>query len=115
MWSENAIRTDYLDKRTNLRTLDMRLCAWEVGNLYRAGSLMTVTKQISKFKSDLVGVQEARWDRRGTEPGGKYTCFYGKGKEHRELRTDSIMLMSRQKIQSIIWRAASTGELERLT
>jgi hypothetical protein len=51
---------DSLDKRTKLRKLDLRLGAWEVGSLYRAGSLMTVAKQMSKYKSDLVGVQEAR-------------------------------------------------------
>jgi hypothetical protein len=34
---------------------------------------MTVAKEISKYKSDLVGVQEVKWDRGGTEPAGEYT------------------------------------------
>jgi hypothetical protein len=34
---------------------------------------MTVAKVIIKYKLDLVGVQEVRWDRRGTGPAGKYT------------------------------------------
>jgi hypothetical protein len=33
---------------------------------------MTTTKGISKCKLDLVGVQEVRWDRGGTEPAGEY-------------------------------------------
>jgi hypothetical protein len=45
---------------------------WNVRRLYRAGSLMTVTKEISKYKLDIVGVQEVRWDRGGTEPAGEY-------------------------------------------
>jgi hypothetical protein len=33
---------------------------------------MRVAREISKYK-DLVGVQEVRWDRGGTEPASKYT------------------------------------------
>jgi hypothetical protein len=40
---------------------------------------MKAAKEISKYKLDLVGVHEARWDRGGTDPGGKYTFFNGKG------------------------------------
>jgi hypothetical protein len=36
--------------------------------------------------SDLVGVQEVRWDR-GTKLAGEYTFFYGKGIENHELGT----------------------------
>jgi hypothetical protein len=49
----------------------MRFGTWNVRILYRAGSLVTVAKEISKYKLDLVGVQEVRWDRRGTKPAGK--------------------------------------------
>jgi hypothetical protein len=31
--------------------------------MYRAGSLMTVEKEIPKYKLDLVGVQEVRLDK----------------------------------------------------
>jgi hypothetical protein len=40
--------------------MGMRFGTWSVRNLYRAGSLMTVKKEISKYKLDLVGVQEVR-------------------------------------------------------
>jgi hypothetical protein len=43
---------------------------------------MTVVKEISKYKLDLVGVQEVGWDRGGTEPAGEYTFFYGKENEN---------------------------------
>jgi hypothetical protein len=42
--------TDSLDKRPKLKNMDMRLGAWNVSTLYRAGSLMTVAKEISKYK-----------------------------------------------------------------
>jgi hypothetical protein len=55
--------------------------------MYRAGSLREVAEDISKYKLDLVGVQEVRWDGDGTEPAGEYTFFYGKVNENRELGT----------------------------
>jgi hypothetical protein len=45
---------------------------------------MTVSKEISKYKLDLVAVQEVRWDRCHTEPAGEYIrriyfFFFGTG------------------------------------
>jgi hypothetical protein len=68
-----------LDKCHKLKKMDMRFFAWNVRSLYRAGSLMTVMEVISKFKLDLVGVQEVRWDRGGTEPGDECTFFMERG------------------------------------
>jgi hypothetical protein len=36
-----------------------------------------VAEEISKYKLDLVGVQEVRWGGGGTETAGEYTFFYG--------------------------------------
>jgi hypothetical protein len=69
----------FLEKQPKLRKMDMRSGTWNVRSLYRAGSLMKVAKETSKYKLDLVGVQEVRWDGGGTEPAGEYTFFYGKG------------------------------------
>jgi hypothetical protein len=46
---------------------------------------MTVAKQISKYKLDVVGVQEVRWDRAGTEPTYKYTFSMEGGNDNHEL------------------------------
>jgi hypothetical protein len=67
--------------------MDMRFDKWNVRNLCRAGSLMRVAKQISKYKLDLVGVQEVRRDRGGIDPAGQYIFFNGKGNENHELGT----------------------------
>jgi hypothetical protein len=65
--------------------MDVRFGTWNVRNLHMTGSLMTVAKEISKYKLDTMGVQKVRWDRGTTEPAGKYTFFYEKGNENYEL------------------------------
>jgi hypothetical protein len=67
--------------------MDMRFGLWNVRGLYRAGSLMTVSKELARYKLDLVVVQEVRWEGGGTEPAGEYTFFYGEGNENHELGT----------------------------
>jgi exonuclease III len=54
----------------------MRFATWNVRRVYRAGSLRAVAEEISKYKFDLVGVQEVRWDGDGTEPAGEYIFSY---------------------------------------
>jgi hypothetical protein len=50
---------------------------------------MTVLRELARYKLDLVGVQEVRWEGGGTEPAGDYTFFYGKGNENLELIHDT--------------------------
>jgi hypothetical protein len=45
----------------------------------RAGLFKTMAEEISKYKLDVVGVQDVRWDRGGTEPAGKYTFSMERG------------------------------------
>jgi hypothetical protein len=61
--------------------MDIRFGTWNVRSLYRAGSVVIVSKELSKYKLHLVGVQEVRLEDGGTEPAGEYTFFYGKGNE----------------------------------
>jgi exonuclease III len=65
--------------------MDMRFGTWNVRSMYRACSLRAVTEKISKYKLDLVGVQEVRWEGGGTEQADEYTFFYVKGNESHEL------------------------------
>jgi exonuclease III len=67
--------------------MDMRFGTWNVRSMYRAGSPRAVAEVISKYKLDLVGIQEVRWGGGGTEPADEYTFFYGKGNENHALGT----------------------------
>jgi exonuclease III len=48
------------------RNMDMRFGTWNVRSLYRTGSLMTVSRELSRYRLDLVGMQEVRWEGSGT-------------------------------------------------
>jgi hypothetical protein len=64
----------------------MKFGTWNVRSMYvyRAGSLRAVAEEISKYRLDLMGVQEVRWDGCGTEPAGEYIFFYRKNNENHE-------------------------------
>jgi hypothetical protein len=69
--------------------MDMRFGTWNVRSLYRSSSLKTVARELGKYKLHLllVGVQEVRWDKGGTERAEDYTFFYGAGNEDHQLGT----------------------------
>jgi hypothetical protein len=59
--------------------IDMRFGAWDVMNLCRSGSLTAAAREWARYRLDLVGVQEFRWDKGGTERAGAYICYMEKG------------------------------------
>jgi len=48
---------------------------------------MAEARELARYKLDLVGVQEVRWDKGGTVRAGDYNFFYGKGNENHQLGT----------------------------
>jgi exonuclease III len=67
--------------------MDMRFGTWNVRSLYRSGLLKTVARESRKYNLDLVGVQEVRREKGGTERTEDYTFFYGKGNEDHQTNT----------------------------
>jgi exonuclease III len=65
----------------------MRFGTWNVRSLYRAGSLIAADRELARYKLDLVGVQEVRWDKEGTLKAGVYIFFCGKKNENHQLGT----------------------------
>jgi exonuclease III len=80
---------DSLAKQPKHSKMDMRFGTWNVGSLYRIGSLMTVARELGKYKLDLVGVQEVRWEKGGTERAQDYTFSYGQWNGDHQLGTGS--------------------------
>jgi hypothetical protein len=58
---------DSLAKPTRHRKMDMRFGTWTVRSLNRIGSLKRVARELGKYTLDLVGVQEVRSEKGGTE------------------------------------------------
>jgi hypothetical protein len=54
---------------------------------YRAGSLKAAAGELARYKLDVVGVQEVRWDKGSTARAGDYDFFYEKGNENHQLGT----------------------------
>jgi len=61
------------------------ICTWRVGSLYIAGLLTAAARELARYKLDLVGVQEVRWDKGGMARAG-----------------DCNFSMERKRISSII-------------
>ena len=61
--------------RSKQRKRDMRFGAWNVRSLYKAGSLTAASRELARYKLDLVGMQEVMWDKRGTVRAGDYNFF----------------------------------------
>jgi hypothetical protein len=57
------------------------------GVVYRSGYFKTISKELAKYKLHLVGVQEVRWAKDGTEPAHYCAFFYGNGNADHRLGT----------------------------
>jgi hypothetical protein len=58
--------------------MDMRFGTLNVRSMYRVGSLMKVSRELTRYRLDLVVVQEVTWEGSGTESEGDYIFFYGR-------------------------------------
>jgi hypothetical protein len=56
-------------------------------SLYRVGAIKSVVGELEKYKLDLVGVQEVRWEGEGYQTVDIYTFFYGNGNDNDHLPT----------------------------
>jgi hypothetical protein len=59
-------------------------------SLYMASSSTGAARGLARYKLDLVGVQEVRWDKEGTVKAGDYVSnfFYGKGNDNHQFGTE---------------------------
>jgi hypothetical protein len=78
---EPQTSADSLEKRPEQWNADMRFLLWNVRNLHRRvrGSLMTVSRKLSKYKLDSLGVQKVRWEGLDAETAGEYTFSTQRG------------------------------------
>jgi hypothetical protein len=53
----------------------MRFGTWNVRSLYRVGAIKSVGGELEKYKLDLVGVQDIRWEGEGYKIEYNFTFF----------------------------------------
>jgi hypothetical protein len=63
----------------------MRFGTWNIRSFWRVGAIKSVVGEIEKYKLDLVGVQEVRWEGEGYQIADYCIFFYGKGNVNQEL------------------------------
>ena len=54
-WKDTVVRPEQWER-------NMRFGTWNVMSLCRAGSLTAAARELARYKLDLVGLQEVRWD-----------------------------------------------------
>jgi hypothetical protein len=59
--------------------MDIKLGTWNVRSPHRTGSLKMAAREGGKYKLDLVGVWEVRWEKGGTERAEDYKFLIEKG------------------------------------
>jgi hypothetical protein len=76
---ENRTWKNSYYSRLKRRNMDMRFGTWDIRSLCWPGSITTVSRELSRYRLDLVGVQEVRWEGSGTVPAGEYTFCIERG------------------------------------
>jgi hypothetical protein len=57
----------------------MRSGTWNVRSLCRIGAIKSVVGELEKYKLDLVGIKEIRWEGEGYQTADYYTFSMEKG------------------------------------
>jgi hypothetical protein len=65
----------------------MRFGTWNIKSLCWVGAIKSVVRELEKYKLDLVGVQEVRWEGEGYQTADNCTFLYGKGNVYLQLGT----------------------------
>jgi hypothetical protein len=65
----------------------------------RAGSITAAARELARYKLDLVGVQEVRWDKGGTVRARDYIFLYGNGNEI--IGWEQVLLYTKEKHQQL--------------
>ncbi|XP_026827597.1 craniofacial development protein 2-like [Ooceraea biroi] len=61
---------------------DIRVGTWNVRSLYRSGAFQMMIREVGRYGTEIVALQETRWDGNGAVNSGAYTLHYGGSETH---------------------------------
>jgi len=67
LWGGGGV---FLGETSRSMQREMKIGTWNVRSLYRAGSLKAAARELARYKLDVVGVQEVRWNKGSTVRAG---------------------------------------------
>ena len=76
------------------RQRGMKIGTWNVWSFYRAESLKAAARELVRYKLDVMGVQEVRWDKGGTVRAGDYD--FSTGKEMKIINWEEVFMYTVQ-------------------
>jgi len=83
----------FLGEIPHSKKRDFFLWTWNVRSLYTAGSLAAAARKLARYKLDFVGLQEVRWNKRGTVRAG--TVIFSMEKEMKIISCEQEFLHKR--------------------